>query len=512
MESQILVENAAGRNGNRRCGGYLDPGGADRVGYHIQSSAYQSGTDDLQQNYQRKRRDLEDLSGEITVFLSLVFLLLLSLAVALLDSASIQLAKNYRRTDVNRAVECMFAEYQKELLEEYGIFALDGSYETGSYEESNLIGRLGFYGGGSGTHRIRKIRFLTDEGGREFYQQAVRNMESRYGLDLVQDWLGTASLFQQQDSRTDWAEEEEKGWRQELQGLLEVNEAQLPQEENPIGHVSQMKQSPVLSLVVPKDQALSEKQIETEDLPSGRECQQGYGTFEETEGQGKLQDLLFGAYLLEHFHAFTDEEKTGPLDYELEYILEGEKSDRENLEAVVLKLMLLRFVPNYAYIQTDAGMKAEARAAAATLCSLLAVPAITEAAAQVILLAWAYGETVMDLRSLLGGFRIPLIKSRSSWQLTLPALLKLGTSEDSGAGRDHAEGFYYRDYLRLLLFLEAKEQSAIRALDLMEETLQSSKGLSFFRADQCVTRIQIQSEFRFRRGITYTFYTEFGYQ
>ena len=72
---------------------------------------------------------------------------------------------------------------------------------------------------------------------------------------------------------------------------------------------------------------------------------------------------------------FTDEEKTGALDYELEYILEGKASDRKNLEAVVKKLMLLRFVPNYAYIQTDAAMKAEAEAMALTLCSLLAVPA-----------------------------------------------------------------------------------------------------------------------------------------
>ena len=60
-----------------------------------------------------------------------------------MESASIQMAKNYRRADMNRAVECMFAEYQKELLDEYHIFALDGSYETGQYEQSNLMERLG---------------------------------------------------------------------------------------------------------------------------------------------------------------------------------------------------------------------------------------------------------------------------------------------------------------------------------------------------------------------------------
>ena len=48
------------------------------------------------------------VKGEITVFLSLVFLLLLTLVGALLESASIQLAKNERRADAGRAVESLF--------------------------------------------------------------------------------------------------------------------------------------------------------------------------------------------------------------------------------------------------------------------------------------------------------------------------------------------------------------------------------------------------------------------
>lgn len=446
------------------------------------------------------------------MFLSLIFILLLSLAAALLESASIQLAKNYRRADVNRAIESMFAEYQKELLEMYGVFGLDASYETGSYSESNLTDRLAFYGGGSGTYKIQKLRLLTDEKGAEFYAQAVRYMETRYGLDLVEKWMGTTSLWSGQDSRAAQVQEEERRQQQELQGLLELNESRLPETENPIHHVSQMKQSPILSLVAPKDRPLSEKRIPAEELPSQRECRKGYGVFENTQSRGKLQDLLFGAYLLDCFHGFTDDENTGVLDYELEYILEGHSSDQKNLEAVVLKLMILRFVPNYAYIQTDAQMKGEARAMALTLCSLLAVPAVAEAAAQVILLAWAYGETVMDLRSLLAGLRVPLIKTRKDWQLTLSELLKLGTSEDSGTGRDAPDGFYYRDYLRMLLFLEPREQCVMRTLDLVEETLRSIKGLSFFRADQCVVRMEIRSEYQFRRGIRYTFATGFGYQ
>lgn len=87
------------------------------------------------------------VKGEITVFLSLVFLLLLTLVGALLESASIQLVKNERRADAGRAVESAFAEYQKDLLERYGIFAIEGSYESGTMSEENILNRLSFLRG-----------------------------------------------------------------------------------------------------------------------------------------------------------------------------------------------------------------------------------------------------------------------------------------------------------------------------------------------------------------------------
>ena len=56
--------------------------------------------------------------GEITAFLSLVFLLILSFLGAMVESASIQVLKNYKRADTILAVESVFAEYQKQLLEQ----------------------------------------------------------------------------------------------------------------------------------------------------------------------------------------------------------------------------------------------------------------------------------------------------------------------------------------------------------------------------------------------------------
>ena len=91
---------------------------------------------------QEKRPDRDCLNGEVTVYLTLTFVLFVSLILALVESASVQMAKNYRRADMNRALECVFAEYQKELLEKYDVFAIECGYETGTYTEQNILDRL----------------------------------------------------------------------------------------------------------------------------------------------------------------------------------------------------------------------------------------------------------------------------------------------------------------------------------------------------------------------------------
>ena len=73
------------------------------------------------------------------------------------------------------------------------------------------------------------------------------------------------------------------------------------------------------------------------------------------------------------------------------------------METVASKLLMVRFVPDYAYIQTDPEKKAEAEAAALTLCTVIGLPELAEGAAQGILLAWAYGEAIMDIRTLVSG-------------------------------------------------------------------------------------------------------------
>lgn len=509
MENSICITGIKGRSWNRSSRSDPDSGSSYRTCDYIQVPAYRTGTDNIREDHKRKFRDLR---GEVTVYLTLVFVLFISLILTLMESASVQMAKNYRRADMNRAMECVFAEYQKELLENYDLFAIEAGYETGSYNEQNILDRLAYYGADM-ENKVERIQLYTDQNGELFMTQVGKYMKHKYGLAWADRYLGNTSLWKNQEQKAGELTETEIEQTNRLDELLGEQEMELPSEDNPMEHVEVLKKSPVLSLVMPEGTQVSEKSVELQDMPENRTNQSGYGTFSDVDPEdGTVTAVLMGEYVLEHFAGFTDEHKGGSLDYELEYILAGKSSDKENLETVVKKLVLLRFVPNYIYLQSNSAKQAEARAAAGALCALLAVPAITEAATQGILLAWAYGESLMDIRTLLSGRKVAISKDDTSWQLSLSGLMKLGTKEDVGSGTDVEGGLTYKDYVRMLLFLEGKEKMAVRTMGMIEKNMQSIYGQPSFRVDYCVGRMEVSTTCKLRRGIQYRYKTYYGYR
>lgn len=453
--------------------------------------------------------------GEVTAFLALIFILLVSFAGSLMESASIQSAKSYRRADMNRAVESVFAEYQRELLEEFDIFALDGSYESGKYDEQKIKDRLSYYGASGMKQEICRIQLLTDENGSAFLEQVSYYIENKYGLNSLNNLLSDLNNWKGKEEESDLYQQTESSLNQELEGVLTENELELPVEDNPLPNMQNLTAAPLVDLVMPKDRAVSEKKAAIDSMVSHRSLRKGYGDFSDAAGQSELSPVAFGEYILTHFSSAVpenDQISAGALDYETEYILYGKESDRENLEAVLKKLLLLRLIPNYACLQSDSAKRAEAEALALTLCTVIAFPAAAEALAQVLLLAWAFGESIMDLRTLMQGGGVPLVKNGENWQLSLSGLMTLGTDEDNREGKDAEGGLTYQEYLRVLLFLKYGQDMPLRVLDMIELCLQKEKGFTWFRADNCVSRVEIESTVSLRRGITYQFRTYYGYR
>lgn len=139
--------------------------------------------------------------GEITVFLSLIFVLLVSFILALTESAVIQTSKNQKRLDADRAVFSLFGEYQKALMEEYNVFAIDGTYETGQYEENLLLDRMSYYGSMGINQEITDIQLLTDNQGQAFREQVLKYMETRTGPDKARLPLGRTGNTGSRDIR-----------------------------------------------------------------------------------------------------------------------------------------------------------------------------------------------------------------------------------------------------------------------------------------------------------------------
>ena len=273
---------------SRSCGNYLNFGCTDFTCRYIQISAHKSSRDDFREDHKREQRYLK---GEVTVYLSLVFILLISFAGAMLESASLQNVKNYRRADMTRAVESIFAEYQKELWEVYGIFALEGSYETGSYSEELLKERLAYYGASGMNQEITRIQLLTDQGASAFYEQVTAYMENKYGLDKVKKLVGQTDTWKAGEEALQNYERDGAKTEQELQELLSQKE-ELPEEENPLSHVAKLKSMPLVDLIMPKGRVMSKKSITLSETVSHRKRNQGYGDFSDVAGSGSTISKL----------------------------------------------------------------------------------------------------------------------------------------------------------------------------------------------------------------------------
>ncbi len=423
--------------------------------------------------------------GQITVFLSLIFLLILSFIGSMVQSASIYINKSMKRTDTKLALESVFAEYERKMLEEYDIFVIS------DMDEQRLSERLQFYGAKNVEHDIQKVRFLSDAKGQAFFEQAVQSMGGDpFQVKMVEE--------------TEW-ETKEQVIHDKLENLLAEEEHTLPNENNPLETIKGIKKADFLSVILQDTEKVSDCRVDTNKLPSHRTLREGTSDYLTSSKQGLAETYLFTEYLANHFENYTNHASDNALLYEMEYILAGHETDRENLEVTFCKIFTVRMGVNCTYLLTDYEKQSEAETLAYSLCTALAAPEAAEIVKQALLFAWAYGESVQDLRVLAQGNRVATIKTKDTWQLSLKDVLMLGVTEESTIQQSEKNGMNYGDYIKVFLYMEQKETLAMRALDLIE----LKTGL---RVDNCVTDIQIESTSEMRRNIRDTFITEYHYQ
>lgn len=211
------------------------------------------------------------------------------------------------------------------------------------------------------------------------------------------------------------------------------------------------------------------------------------------EEEAFIEQIMINEYLLDRMGNLHETREKRLLSYELEYILAGKETDRENLEAVAAELLELRAGMNFIYLL---GCE-EKRAAAETLATLLVgftgMYGIIKVTQLLILLVWAEAEALVDVRELCSGGRVPFVKDDLSWQLDFASLCKLGKDRLEGQ-TENLTGLDYKDYLRLLLLKKQRIVRNGRAMDLIEGFVKEHYDTGF-SLGECVTELVVQTEF-----------------
>lgn len=242
------------------------------------------------------------------------------------------------------------------------------------------------------------------------------------------------------------------------------------EKQNLLDQVKGLVEGGLLEVVMPKDTVISSISLPAEGFPSKRV--NGGGLKKSDYGSGAEQ-IIIGEYCSHFFTNALSSEKH-PVQYELEYLLQGESVDRKNLEKTVMELFAVREGLNLIHILSDSRKRQEAETLALVITGTTGLAPLAKIVACVIMGVWAMGESIQDLRILMSGGNVPLWKQKDEWNISLEGLLDMGRGviPDKGISKetsaDTKKGLTYSGYLKLLLLKEDSQTKHMRMLDLMQ--------------------------------------------
>ena len=250
----------------------------------------------------------------------------------------------------------------------------------------------------------------------------------------------------------------------------------------------------IFTLCIPDGMTVSGQATAQEDFPSVTAGVSGGLQF---PGQGKnpvaaiLDPVLFAEYGIRYFPSAVDTASSAGLHYETEYLLAGKAEDRECLKEITNRLVLARTALNMLSILQDAEKKAEAEALAALIAGTTVVLApLVSVLYYLILTVWAMMEAIADVRCLLSGGKVPLMKGPEDWTISLSGLVEQGKDAVSAGTEGAGHGMAYRDWMRLALLLTDKKTLRYRMMDMCQENLREQNG--DFRMGECLFRMEAE--------------------
>lgn len=421
----------------------------------------------------------------------LSLLLITAALFALLEGTRLQEIRRFTGLQTESALESVFANYNSSLWENYHILGADFNQMeeilqncADGRESTSALNLLSFR---TKNCEINNYTRLTDNQGLVFIRCVSTYMKDNLLYETAKE------IYNQYDAIKSLLAGTDVDLTNIDDAIKEIQEATENQESVSVGtsgksqnlsaqdvggileDVQKWKDYGILELVIKDTSEVSDAE---NDFSNGLlERQLNTGNNSVKEEVNWMDRILLQQYLLTYLSNYIDTRDGRALSYETEYLLGGKSSDKENLQVVVSKLFAIREAANFLYLISDPTKNQQAEALAMMIGGTTLSPAIIEVIKLGLLTAWAFAESVLDVRALLDGKKIPLLKSEDSWTVELENIGNI-TQEFSFA-KESSWGLDYESYLGILLLFEEEESLAMHAMNAQEATIRSLEGTSF---------------------------------
>lgn len=512
----------------------------------------------------------EQENAYLTVYLALCITLILSLCLTLIEGARRNGARLESEIAVEIGLQSILAEYHRELFRQYNLFALDSSYGTSQpgklntekhleyYLEKNLdlkdvflgfIFYRDFFALSAKKISLEGVSILTDKSGAVFRKCAADAVKDDIGLNLLkelQDWMQVIEVNGLEERDVEEEKDRLDNEIQEYDGMeIDIGEEDpyIFHITNPTDRLEEQRQKGILKLVLGADSELSASVLQKEGcimdrMEQGQVNRGNIALKGLSEADQLLERFLFQEYLLSYMGHYGKVNDEDGLKYQIEYLVSGGDSDAENLRSVLNRICAIRETANTLYLLSDIEKRSEAELAAALVCDLAMVPELAPVLEAAILLGWAFAESIYDIKTLIAGGSVPLLKDTETWHYSLENALsgKLNERNDSeneqsyegerlheteqsynneilykneGSNENKSsceKGLTYEDYLRIFMMFTDIDTLTARAMNIVETDIRMTPGNEAFRLDGCYAGleayIEVESKYGFQFEIT----------
>ncbi|MBQ2900479.1 MAG: hypothetical protein IJE49_01365 [Agathobacter sp.] len=445
--------------------------------------------------------------GSITIFSLISLLLVTATLFALLEGTRFQELRRFADLQTKAALESGFANYCTCLWEKYHLLGADEVLLKEQVKKS-ANGRMG-----RGTNFLRlrpeqieekSYTYITDGEGRVFIGSVAGYMKENLLYEAAKE------IYSQYDAIKHLMDSNQMDMTDIGAALQEIEQANTPSKAKSIGTAKRQEiKIDVESILktVKEWQKLGILELVIEDTKklSNAEWDFSNGLMERVLAEGKdyadsevgwQERILLQQYLLTYMSSFQNVQEGRALSYELEYLLGQKSSDIENLKSVTTKLLAIREAANFLYLLSNPAKVAQADAAAALIVGASLNPILFEIVKTGILTAWAFVESILDVRALLAGKRIALLKSEETWTSELANLGEI--TKGFAMAKESTWGLNYENYIGVLLLLENEQTLAMRTMATQEATIRETYQDASFRMDMLITQACVRASYSYQ--------------